>query len=91
MNVERLVVGAFQVNCFVVWGPFAADTRYFDPSTKPYMINLRVYDLDALLAQLGAEGVDVDDRTEKHEYGKFGWIMDPEGNRVELWEPVDTE
>jgi len=75
---------------FVVWSPFASDTRYFEPSRKPFMINLRVHDLDALLAQLRAEGVAVDDRTEEYEFGKFGWIMDPEGNRVELWEPVDA-
>ncbi len=76
---------------FVVWGPFAADTRYFEPSKKPFMINFRLHDLDALLAQLRVEGVDVDDRTEEYEFGKFGWIMDPEGNRVELWEPADAE
>ncbi len=76
---------------FVVWAPFAADTRYFEPSKKPFMINFRVHDLDALLAQLRVEGVDVDDRTEEYEFGKFGWIMDPEGNRVELWEPADAE
>lgn len=76
---------------FVVWAPFASDTRYFEPSVKPFMINFRVHDLDALLAQLREEGVDVDDRTEEYEFGKFGWIMDPEGNRVELWEPADAE
>jgi len=76
---------------FVVWSPFAADTKYFDPSTKPFMINFRVRDLDGLLAQLRADGVDVDERTEEYEFGKFGWIMDPEGNRVELWEPAEND
>ena len=71
----------------IVWSPFAADTDYFKPSAKPFMINYRVHDLDALLAQLRSEGVEVDEKTEKSEFGYFGWIMDPEGNRIELWEP----
>lgn len=70
-----------------VWSPFAADTDYFAPSAKPFMINFRVADLDALLAKLRAEGVTVDERTEKSEFGYFGWAMDPEGNKIELWEP----
>jgi predicted enzyme related to lactoylglutathione lyase len=72
---------------YTVWSPFAADTDYFAPSEKPFMVNFRVTDLDALLSQLRAEGVMVDDRTEKSEFGYFGWAMDPEGNRIELWEP----
>lgn len=75
---------------FTVWGPFRHDTKYFDPSTKPFMFNFRVADLDALLEQLRKEGVTVDDRIEEYEYGRFGWIMDLEGNRVELWEPTQT-
>ena len=70
-----------------VWGPFAGDTTYFEPSDKPYMINFRVDDLDALLEKLRAAGCQVDDRLEEHEYGRFGWVMDPEGTRLELWEP----
>ncbi len=70
-----------------VWSLFPHDTRYFDPSTSPFMVNYRVADLDALLAQLRAEGVQVDERIEEYEYGRFGWITDPEGNRIELWEP----
>jgi len=72
---------------YAVWSPFAADTDYFAPSEKPFMINFRVADLDALLSKLRAEGVTVDERTEKSEFGYFGWAMDPEGNRIELWEP----
>jgi predicted enzyme related to lactoylglutathione lyase len=72
---------------YTVWSPFAADTDYFAPSDKPFMINFRVADLDALLAKLRAEGVTVDERSEKSEFGYFGWAMDPEGNRIELWEP----
>ncbi|MEO5722218.1 MAG: VOC family protein [Chthoniobacterales bacterium] len=71
----------------LVWSPFAADTTYFAPSEKSFMINFRVHDLDALLAQLRSEGVNVEEKTEESEFGKFGWLMDPEGTRIELWEP----
>jgi len=72
---------------YTVWSPFGSDTEYFSPSTKPFMINFRVANLDALLAKLRGEGVTVDDKTEKSDFGYFGWAMDPEGNRIELWEP----
>ena len=75
----------------LVWSPFPADTDYFAPSEKPFMINFRVNELDALLAQLRREGVTVDERTEKSEFGYFGWAMDPEGNRIELWEPPEVK
>ena len=70
-----------------VWSPFPEDTTYFAPSEKPFMINMLVRDLDAMRAQLIANGCDVDERVEENEFGKFGWVMDPEGNRVELLEP----
>ena len=70
-----------------LWSPFKEDTQYFAPSDKPFMVHFRVDDLDALLAQLRSAGVQVDAKVDKSEYGNFGWIMDPEGNRVELWEP----
>jgi predicted enzyme related to lactoylglutathione lyase len=70
-----------------VWSIFKGDTRYFDPSEKPFMINYRVEDLDAVLEALRSEGVAVDPKIEESEYGRFGWAMDPEGNRIELWEP----
>ena len=76
---------------YTVWSPFAANTDYFAPSDKPFMINFRVADLDALLARLRSEGVTVDERTEKSDFGYFGWAMDPEGNRIELWEPPEAE
>ena len=71
---------------FTVWAPFPADTDYFAPSKKAFMINFQIENLDDLLAALKREGVDVDPRVESYDYGKFGWIMDPEGNRIELWE-----
>jgi predicted enzyme related to lactoylglutathione lyase len=74
---------------YTVWSPFSGNTRYFDPSTKEFMINFRVENLEALLAELKKEGVQIVGEMETYEYGKFGWIMDPEGNKIELWEPVD--
>lgn len=73
------------------WSPFAADTNYFAPSTASFMINYRVKDLHALLAALRAEGVQVDEKVEESEYGKFGWVLDLEGNKLELWQPPDGQ
>ena len=70
-----------------VFAPFASDTTYFDPSRAPFMVSFRVRDLDAMLAQLRAAGVVVDDKIEESEYGRFGWASDPDGNRIELREP----
>ncbi|WP_333599141.1 VOC family protein [Flavobacterium sp.] len=72
------------------WSPFEANTKYFAPSEKPFMINYRVHDLEALLAALKEEGVTIVGEMESHSYGKFGWILDPEGNKIELWEPTDV-
>jgi predicted enzyme related to lactoylglutathione lyase len=71
-----------------VWAPFAADTSYFGRAEQQLMVNFRVRDLDAMLAQLRSAGVDVDVRVEEQEYGRFGWATDPEGNRFELWQPA---
>ena len=71
-----------------VWSPFPEATTYFEPSPKPFMINFRVEDLDAMLAQLRENGCDVAEKVEEMEFGRFGWVMDPEGNRVELWQPA---
>ena len=70
-----------------LWTLFPQDTKYFAPSNSPFMMNFRVENLEELLNALRAEGVQVHDKVESHEFGKFGWIMDPEGNRIELWEP----
>lgn len=74
-----------------IWSPFKEDTAYFAPSATSFMINYRVADLHALLAQLRAEGCDVDAKVEESEYGKFGWVIDPEGNKIELWEPPEGQ
>lgn len=70
-----------------IWNAFTETSSYFAPSEARFMINYRVHDLHALLAALKSEGCDVDSKVEESEYGKFGWVMDPEGNRIELWEP----
>ena len=70
-----------------IWRPFNEDTSYFAPSASSFMVNFRVADLHALLAALRAEGCEVQDKVDESEYGKFGWVLDPEGNKVELWEP----
>ena len=68
------------------WSPFAEDTKYFEPSTKAFMINYRVDNLEALIVELKKEGVIIVDEMETFDYGKFIHIMDVEGNKIELWE-----
>lgn len=74
-----------------VFSPFKQDTTYFDPGKAPYMFNFRVADLRALLAQLKSEGVQVIGEVQEFPYGKFGWIIDPEGRKIELWQPPDVD
>ena len=69
------------------WLIAAADTKQFAPSAAPFMVNYRVADLHGLLKALRDEGCNVLDKVDESEYGKFGWVVDPEGNKVELWEP----
>ncbi len=76
---------------YTVWSPFAADTKYFAPSEKPFMINFRVDDLGALLASLRARGCNVLDRSEDTEQGRFGYVLDPDGNLLELWQPAPSD
>lgn len=71
-----------------IWSPFAQDSDKMKPGSASFMLNFRVADLDALLAALRAEGCNVMDETDTASgFGKFGWVIDPEGNKVELWEP----
>ncbi len=74
---------------FTAWSIFKSDTTYTDPSNKDTMINYRVENLEELLKVLKEEGVEVVGEMETYEYGKFGWIMDPDGYKIELWEPND--
>lgn len=70
-----------------IWTVNDAASNSFAPSTAPFMVNYRVADLDALLKVLQTEGCNVLDQSDESEYGKFAWVMDPDGNKVELWEP----
>lgn len=72
-----------------VWSPFVQDTKYFEPGTASFMVNYRVDNLTELLAQLKSEGIEEARPMEEMEYGKFGWVLDPEGNCLELWEPAE--
>src|SRR5688572_8128204 len=71
------------------WNPFKTDTEYFQPSQKQFMFNYRVENLVELLKVLKEEGVQIVGEMQEFSYGKFGWIMDPDGNKIELWEPKD--
>ena len=71
------------------WCAFAQDSKHFDPSTKPFMINYRVENLVALLEELKKDNVTIVDEIAAYDYGKFVHILDPEGNIIELWEPKD--
>lgn len=72
-----------------VFAPFPADTEYFGRMDQPFMLNFRVADLDAALHALDAAGVRVEESQENFEYGRFAWVYDPEGNKIELWEPPE--
>lgn len=78
-------------DCSTQWSPFVADTNYFEPSEKQFMQNFRVDDLEQLLKKLSDEGVTIIGDVQSYEYGKFGWILDVEGNKIELWEPIDAK
>jgi predicted enzyme related to lactoylglutathione lyase len=76
------------VEGYTLWSPFSDKTKYFEPSTKDFMINYRVHDIEALVAELKKEGVTVLDNVETYDYGKFVHILDLEGNKIELWQEV---
>ena len=72
-----------------VWAPFKQETEYFQPSDQAFMFNLIVDDLDTALSQVVAGGAELAGDVQEEEYGRFGWFLDPEGNKVELWQPPD--
>lgn len=74
-----------------IWSLFKQESDYFAPSAAPFMVNYRVDDLHALLAALREEGCNVDEKVDESEYGKFGWVVDPEGNKIELWQPPEGQ
>ncbi len=75
---------------YLQWSPFSEKTKYFEPSQKEFMINYRVENMEALVEELKKKGVTVLDSIETFEYGKFVHILDPENNKIELWEPIDV-
>lgn len=75
---------------YLRWSPFEQETDYFDPSEKEFMINYRVQNIEGLVKKLKGNGVKVVDEIEEFDYGKFVHIMDFEGNKIELWEPIDS-
>ena len=75
---------------YLHWSPFSAETDYFNPSDQPFMINYRVQNIEGLVKQFQENGITVVDAITEYDYGKFVHIMDPFGNKIELWEPVDS-
>ncbi len=75
---------------YTAWSPFKGDTKYFEPSQHDFMVNYQVENLPSLLETLRQEGVEVVGNIEESEFGKFGWIIDPEGRKIELWEPPSS-
>lgn len=76
---------------FLQWSLFEQNSDYFKPSDKEFMVNYRVQNLDGLLEQLRANGVQILDEVASYDYGRFVHILDPEGNKIELWEPIDDK
>ena len=74
---------------YTQWSVMKDDTDYFDPGKQQYMINYRVENLDELLDELKSKGIKQIGAVDKYDYGNFAWVLDPEGNKIELWEPVD--
>ena len=89
--VGRIPAGAMPPRGFTVWSPFPANTDYFAPSKSDFMFNLIVDDLDGALGQVHLGGAQVVGEVEEHEYGRFGWFIDPDGNKVELWQEPSSE
>lgn len=78
-------------DCLTQWSPFKNNTDYFEPSKQSFMINYRVENLSELVSQLRASGVKLIGEIQEFDYGKFAWVMDPDGHKIELWEAVDDK
>ena len=74
-----------------VWAPFKADSDYFKPSDSDFMMNLMVDDLDGMIERIRSEGVSLEGEPMSESYGKFAWLMDPDGRKIELWQPIESE
>ncbi len=81
--------GQFPKGAMTIFAPFKADSDYFKPSDQSMMFNLMVDDLDAVLARIKTAGVELTQPPEDYDYGKFAWVMDPDGRKVELWQPIE--
>ncbi len=82
-------LGKADQNGYLQWSTFSEKNKHMEPSTKDFMINYRVENLEWLIGELKKEGIQILDEIKEYDYGKFAHIMDPEGNKIELWEPVD--
>jgi predicted enzyme related to lactoylglutathione lyase len=91
IDVQEWGGTAFTSKGITVWSINNADSDYYAPSTAPFMVNYRVADLASVLQALRQEGCNVVDKTDESEYGKFGWVIDPEGNKIELWQPPEGQ
>jgi catechol 2,3-dioxygenase-like lactoylglutathione lyase family enzyme len=91
LDIEAWGGTAFTGSGTTAWNVFESSSNYFAPSQAPFMVNYRVERLHPLLAALRAEGCQVDDKVDESEYGKFGWVVDPDGNKIELWEPPEGQ
>lgn len=74
---------------YTQWSVFEKETKYLDPAKKDFMINFRVENIEALIEEMRENGLQIVGEMEEYDYGKFAWVIDPEGNKIELWEPVD--
>ncbi len=82
---------AFPVGARTIFSGFKSDTDYFAPSTKPFMINLIIDDMQAMLKRLAEHGVPLEGEPQDFEYGHFAWVMDPNGTKIELWQPIEPK
>ena len=86
--LQKTAADVFSEGAMTIWSPFKGDSDYFKPSGKDWMMNLMVDDLDGMLERIAAEGVALEGEPATEPYGKFAWIMDPDGRKIELWEPA---
>ena len=86
---QKSAADIFPQGAMTIWSPFKAETEYFQPSDENWMMNLMVDDLDGMVAKLAAEGVPLEGDRVSEPYGQFAWIMDPDGRKVELWQPPE--
>ena len=89
--VQAEAAEMFPQGARTIWAPFKAGSDYFKPSDSDFMMNLMVDDLDGMIEQIKASGAELEGDTMSESYGKFAWIMDPDGRKVELWQPIEAE